>query len=273
MTFHNGKPVDADGERVVITTPQPNAMVPAALAARGNSLQIYDIAAMEAAEGDSAKIVGIDTYSGPYAITARTPDNLVLAPYQNHWEGAPPLKGVTVRVVPDEQARLAGVQGGEADMAFYPSTSAKLELAGNDDMHVLSSELALQSLLVEMNLNAGIFTDTNVRKAFTAATDYGAVATDLGNGQFAAATGHYPDTMSFAADNQVHDLDEANRLLDGAGWTVGSDRIREKDGRKLLVRFVTQAQSPETNDVAIAMKDLVARAGFCRSTPPKTPPP
>ncbi|MFF2083308.1 ABC transporter substrate-binding protein [Nocardia sp. NPDC058176] len=291
VTFQNGKPVDAaavaaaltrqiakstaaqvyldpattatvDGDKVVLTTPKPNAMVPAALAARDNSLQIYDVAAMEAAGGDSAKIVGAGAYSGPYAITAWTPDNLVLAPYANHWEGTPPLKGVTVRVVPDEQARLAGVRSGEADMAFYPSTSAKLELQGDKDVHVLSSELALQSLLVEMNLKAGIFTDTAVRKAFTAAIDYEGIAADVGNGQFAAAKSLYPDSLSFAVDNQVHDLDEAKRLLDAAGWVPGGDGIRAKDGRKLVVRFVTQAQGPETNDVAIAMKDQVARAGF-----------
>ncbi|MGW4634631.1 ABC transporter substrate-binding protein [Nocardia sp. NPDC004415] len=291
VTFQNGKPVDAaavaaaltrqiaessaarvyldkattvtvDGAKVVITTPAPNAMVPAALAARDNSLQIYDVAAVQAAGGDSAKIVGAGAYSGPYAITAWSPDNLVLAPYQKHWEGTPPLKGVTVRVVPDEQARLAGVRSGEADMAFYPSTSAKLELRGDSDMHVLSSEQALQSLLVEMNLKAGIFTDTAVRKAFTASIDYAGIAEDVGNGQFAAATGLYPPSMSFAQDNQVHDLDEAKRLLDAAGWAPGADGIRAKDGRKLVVRFVTQAQGPETNDVAIAMKDQVARAGF-----------
>ncbi|MEV4152618.1 ABC transporter substrate-binding protein [Nocardia salmonicida] len=291
ITFQNGKPVDAaavaaaltrqiarstaaqvyldpattataQGESVVITTPKPNAMVPAALAARDNSLQIYDVAAMEAAGGDSAKIVGSGAYSGPYAITAWSPDNLVLAPFGNHWEGAPPLRGVTVRVVPDEQARLAGVRSGEADMAFYPSTAAKLELQGDNDIHVLSSESALQSLLVEMNAKAGIFTDTAVRKAFAAAIDYEGIATDVGNGQFAAATGLYPRAMSFAVDNQVHDLAEAKRLLDAAGWVPDSEGIRAKDGRKLVVRFVTQAQGPETNDVAIAMKDQVARAGF-----------
>ncbi|MGX1805417.1 ABC transporter substrate-binding protein [Nocardia sp. NPDC055321] len=291
VTFQNGKPVDsaavaaaltrqiaksaaarvyldaattvrADGKRVVITTPAPNAMVPAALAARDNSLQIYDVAAMDAANGDSAKIVGAGAYSGPYAITAWSPDNLVLAPFGNHWEGTPPLRGVTVRVVPDEQARLAGVRSGEADMAFYPSTSAKLELRGEKDIHVLSSELALQSLLVDMNLKAGIFTDTAVRKAFTAAIDYAGIAADVGNGQFAPAAGLYPPTMSFASGNQRYDLNEAKGLLDAAGWTPGPDGIRVKDGRKLLVRFVTQAQGPETTDVAIAMKDQVARAGF-----------
>lgn len=291
VTFQNGRPVDAtavaaalarqiarskaaqvyldpatrvtvEAGKVVITTPKPNAMVPAALAARDNSLQIYDVAAMEAAKGDSAKIVDAGAYSGPYAIDEWSPDNLVLTPYAGHWEGAPPLKGVTVRVVPDEQARLAGVRSGEADMAFYPSTSAQLELQGNAGTHVLSSAAALQSLLVEMNLKAGIFTDTAVRKAFTTAIDYEGIAADVGNGQFEAATGLYPRDMAFGVPNQVHDPELSNRLLDGAGWVRGSDGIRVKDGRRLVVRFVTQAQGPETTDVAIAIQDQIARAGF-----------
>ncbi|PRZ40482.1 peptide/nickel transport system substrate-binding protein [Antricoccus suffuscus] len=291
VTFQNGNPVDAEavaaaltrqiakskaaqvyldtattviaeGDKVILTTPAPNAMVPAALAARDNSLQIYDVSVMDAAGGDSSKIVGKGAYSGPYEITAWDPDNLQLKPFAKHWEGKPPLKGITVKVVPDEQARIAGVKSGEADMAFYPSTSAKLELQGDPEAAVLSSKLALQSLLVEMNLKAGIFTDVNVRKAFTEAIDYKGIADDVGNGQFKAAESLYPTEMPFALKNQKFDLKKAKSLLDDAGWTVGSDGIREKDGQKLTVRFVTQAQGPETVDVAIAMKDQVAKAGF-----------
>lgn len=291
VTFQNGNPVDAaavaaaltrqiaeskaaqvyldpattvvaEDVQVVLTTPEPNAMVPAALAARDNSLQIYDVAAMEAAAGDSSKIVGAGAYSGPYAISEWDPSNLVLTPYAEHWEGTPPLTGVTVKVVPDEQARIAGVQSGEADMAFYPSTSAKLELAGSPDIEVLSSPEALQSLLVEMNLLAGVFTDAKVRQAFTLATDYDGIAENVGNGQFAAAKGLYPESMSYAVDNQRFDLDAANQLLDEAGWQRGGDGIRSQGGQRLVVRFVTQAQGPETTDVAIAMKDQVAKAGF-----------
>ena len=254
--------VTAEGGKVVLTTPEPNAMVPAALAARDNSLQIYDVAVMDAAGGDSTKIVGAGAYSGPYSITEWSPENLVLAPFAKHWEGTPPLQGVHVKVVADEQARLAGVQSGEADMAFYPSTAAKLELQSNPDISVLSSKLALQSLLVEMNLKSGIFTDTDVRKAFTSAIDYQGIADGVGNGQFEAATGLYPEAMDFAVDNQHSDLPAAQALLDGAGWVPGADGIREKNGQKLVVRFVTQAQGPETNDVAIAMKDQVSKAGF-----------
>ncbi|WP_137724921.1 ABC transporter substrate-binding protein [Prescottella subtropica] len=254
--------VAEDDDTVLLHTPTPNAMVPAGLAARDNSLQIYDVEAVEAAGGDSAKIVGSGAYTGPYAITAWTPTDLELARYDGYWQGTPALAGISVDVVPDEQARIAGVESGEADMAFYPSTGARLALSGRDDVAVKNSPEALQSLLVEMNLKQGIFTDVDVRKAFVQAIDYQGLADNIGNGSFDAAEGLYPQQLSFALGNQKYDVESAKALLDKAGWVPGADGVRTKDGQRLTVRFVTQAQGPETTDVAIGIQDQVARAGF-----------
>jgi ABC-type transport system substrate-binding protein len=119
LTFQNGKPLDAtaavaalnrqvakakatrvyleegsvftavDDLHLTLTTPKPNAMVPAALASRDNAFQVYDVAAIEAAAGDSTKIVGQGAFTGPYAITAWTPENLETARYDGYWAGRP----------------------------------------------------------------------------------------------------------------------------------------------------------------------------------------
>lgn len=292
LTFQNGKPVDAaavaaalnrqvkqaTATRVyldeasvfeatgdlslTLTTPQPNAMVPAALASRDNAFQVYDVAAIEAAAGDSAKIVGQGAFTGPYAITAWTPENLETVRYDGYWAGKPAMAKVTVKVVADEQARIAGVQSGQADLAFYPSPDAKLALESAADAHFLASELALQALLIDMNLSAPPFDDTLVRQAFAKAIDYKALAEQVANGVFDVATGLYPAAMPFAVANQSTDVDAAKSLLDQAGWTEGADGIRSKAGTPLVVRFVTQAQGPETLALASAMQAQVKQAGF-----------
>ena len=35
-----------------------------------------------------------------------------------------------------------------------------------------------------------------------------------------------------------YDVEKAKQILDDAGWTVGSDGIREKDGQKLSIKFL-----------------------------------
>ncbi|WP_436771075.1 ABC transporter substrate-binding protein [Yinghuangia sp. YIM S09857] len=292
LTFQNGKPVDAaavdaaltrqiakskavrtylaEGTAVratgpldlVLTTPAPNAAVPAALAARDTSLQIYDTEAVEAAGGNSAKIVNSGAFTGPYAITSWSPDLLGLTRYDKYWAGRPKLPAVTVKVVPDEQARIAGVQSGEAQLAFYPSPDAGLTLAGRTDAALKTSPKALQALLIDMNLTAAPFDDARVRRAFARAIDYRELGEDVAEGSFATATGLYPEGYPYAVPTQRTDIVEANRLLDEAGWLKGGDGIRSRDGKRLTVRFVTQAQGPETNALAVVIKSQVAKAGF-----------
>lgn len=41
----------------------------------------------------------------------------------------------------------------------------------------------------------------------------------------------------------TYDLDQANKLLDEAGWVKGSNGIREKDGQKLEIKFMATAEN------------------------------
>ena len=41
----------------------------------------------------------------------------------------------------------------------------------------------------------------------------------------------------------AYDMDEAARLLDEAGWTMGSDGIRAKDGQKLALDLLYNSDS------------------------------
>lgn len=292
LTFQNGKKVDAkavaealnrqvtkskasqvymDAKSVftttgdltlTLTTPEPNAMVPAALASRDNAFQVYDVEAVTAAAGDSSKIVDTGAFTGPYTITSWTPENLEMNRYDGYWAGTPAMAKVTVKVVADEQARIAGVQSGQADLAFYPSPDAKLSLEGQSGAHFLQSEMALQALLVDMNLTAAPFNDASVRSAFTKAVNYEELSTKVANGVFDTAKGLYPEALDYAVNNQATDLDAAKKLLDEAGWKTGDNGIRSKNGKQLTVRFVTQAQGPETLALASAIQAQVKQAGF-----------
>ena len=61
--------------------------------------------------------------------------------------------------------------------------------------------------------------------------------------------------MNASTNNEwcrTQDLDEANRLLDAAGWAMGADGVRAKDGERLSVLYQTS-----TNSVSQAAQALI----------------
>ena len=56
-------------------------------------------------------------------------------------------------------------------------------------------------------------------------------------------------------------IDEANQVLDEAGWKRGLDGIRAKDGRKLMLIFQTSINAPRQKAQAI-VKQACQKAGI-----------
>jgi peptide/nickel transport system substrate-binding protein len=89
------------------------------------------------------------------------------------------------------------------------------------------------------------FSDLNVRKAFAMAVDRKSIADQL-YGPAGQATCNIitspPDVVSKNTDSMdvcQYNLDMANQLLDQAGWTKGSDGIRQKNGVRMHVVYQT----------------------------------
>lgn len=89
-------------------------------------------------------------------------------------------------------------------------------------------------------------TDINVRKALSMAIDRQALV-DIGYGDAGRPTCNLvPAPEIFASDNTEclkQDMEGAKKLLDDAGWKVGADGIREKDGKKLHILFQTSTNA------------------------------
>lgn len=89
------------------------------------------------------------------------------------------------------------------------------------------------------------FSDLNVRKAFAMAVDRKSIGDQLygptGKASCNIITSP-PDVVSKNTDSMdvcQFDIAKANQLLDQAGWTRGSDGIREKDGVRMHVLYQT----------------------------------
>jgi peptide/nickel transport system substrate-binding protein len=91
------------------------------------------------------------------------------------------------------------------------------------------------------------FGDIAVRQAMAHAIDREGLVEAIFFGDAIATYGPFPPTdrnyEPAVEELNQFDLDTANQLLDDAGWTLGSDGIREKEGTKLAFEFAVSSES------------------------------
>lgn len=291
ITFQNGKALDADallalmarqlalspsaqseiptgtslvktGDlQITLTTPAPYPTLAAALASE-SVFPVYDTTVVEAAGEDFAQLIGSGMYTGPYAVVSLDEQEMVLERYDGYWQGLPALPGVSVRFVTDPQARILAVQNNEADIALYPPTAAKPVVDSTPGIHFTYGTPSTGGFLMVLNLAEPPFNELAVRQAIIRAVDYDEIANAVMDGVFIPAHSLYPPFFDYAVDNQATDLAAANQLLEEAGWALGTDGVRAKDGQRLHIILLIYPQQPDLVPVSGAIQSQLLAAGF-----------
>lgn len=290
VKFQNGKPLTADafaaamnrqmersastqavisnasvkvaGEReLVLTTKNPNPDVPAALADE-DAFPIYDVEAVEAAGNDAEKLKNCGCYTGAYRIVSLDEREMRLERNNDYWRGTPPLDSVVVRFIADAQARILGVENGEADIALYVPTETGRMLANRSDAFFVTSGEGRGGPRLFFNVRSAPFDETAVRRAVSLGINYKSLAEDAMDGVFETATGFYGRQYRWAVNNQKTDVAEAEQLLDEAGWKKGADGLRSKNNQPLEAVLLTYPQQPDWATLATAMQAQLRAIGF-----------
>lgn len=151
---------------------------------------------------------------------------------------------LSVKIMPEESARVAAMLSGQFDFtasfpaAFIPQAKA------SPTVNVQQVEANFQLLYYGYKITRPMMADIRVREAMNIAINRAAIVKGvlLGNAEpsFTYAAPASLDYNQATRDIIREDVARANKLLDEAGWAVGSDGIREKDGMKLAPRvYVT----------------------------------
>jgi peptide/nickel transport system substrate-binding protein len=132
------KSIAATGDRVVtIELVEPYAPLLSSLASTMASI----IPMKELAEGSfdpSKQMLG----SGPFKVVSHVEDDhWILARNEHYWQkGLPSIQTMTVRIIPADQSRIAGLRDGSIDVAsFEASPDAGLLLSGVKDIEVVQN--------------------------------------------------------------------------------------------------------------------------------------
>jgi peptide/nickel transport system substrate-binding protein len=160
--------------------------------------------------------------TGPYKLASFVQDDrLVLAPFEQHYGGAPANQGLVLKVVPDDTMRGLELRKGTVDLVvndLAPDIIWQLREEGR-----LQVETAPGSdyAYVGLNLRDPILQHAGVRRAIGFAIDREAIVQYLRRGFASVAIGIVPP-MSWAFERDVftlrHDPGHARGLLDEAGF-------------------------------------------------------
>jgi peptide/nickel transport system substrate-binding protein len=234
--------VEADGDKVVITTAAPDPLLPHRLSSP--QLAILDDAAYT---GNGVNPVGTGT--GPFELVDA--DGVVGATLdrnENYWGEPAKATGIDVKFVPDGTARAAALRTGEADVveAIPAGQSASI------DPDLIFETPMPRTNTLYLNTETGPFVDPAVRAAARVAIDRAAIVESVYEGRADIAEGLLGPALPWAADYRTKaDYQEA---------LEGRAAPRSVDGVKItLGTFTDRAELPE---VAVMLEQQLEAVGF-----------
>ena len=208
---------------------------------------------------------GIVVGTGPYVATELvTDDHLNLVKNENYWDGEVKVDEITVRTISDGDTLALALQSGEIDAA-YGMAYASYPIFEKDKFNFTSVQTS-RSFYCQMNYTSSIMQDDAVRKAIAMGMDKDSFVNVLLNGYGYVATGAFPDTVEFggsALETETYDPKGAAVVLEAAGWVDSDgDGIREKDGQKLSIRWLTYPSRQELPLLAESAQSTLKAIGM-----------
>jgi len=171
-----------------------------------------------------------------------TGSHVEMVRYDDYWDGAPLLDGIKVRIIPEDSTQLMELQAGNIDIAYnyaiVPKDVEKLENAGV----IVERRLTPSYAMLAMNLAEGPTVDLKVRQALAHAIDRDMIIEEVLLGAAEKSVVGLPSVSPlFNKDLPMieYDPEKAGQLLDEAGWTLGDDGIRYRDGEPLELNILT----------------------------------
>ncbi|MNW31503.1 Oligopeptide-binding protein AppA precursor [compost metagenome] len=271
--YFEGDAQDISGIKIIddltaeVTVTEPNAatrdvlgdvvLIPEAYYGKG-----YKKGNLDSIKALSDKPIG----SGQYTLKQYVPgQQVVLESNPDYFRGAPKTKNVIYKTTTDG-TNLSMLQTGETDMDNVTVTEdnvEELKSFGFLNVHIMPTN---GYGYIAFNHNDEKFQDLKVRQALTIGLNRDEIVQGV-YGPYANVINIPQSTESWAYTDEgiekyEFDMEKAKQLLDEAGWTVGADGIREKDGKKFKINFSATADNPVVDSLLPIMTNNYKELGI-----------
>lgn len=216
---------------------------------------------------------------GPYTIAKRVRGQEIVLKARESWHtvngkqvrAKPFFNEIRFRIVEDPNTALLALKKGELDeMALTPEQwTTQTKGADFYARNTKATGLEWVSFHFVWNTKRPFFSDRRVRRAMGHAFDHERMLETLCHGLYSPCTGVFHPTAWMATKKTIEpyrqDLDQAERLLDEAGWIDrDNDGIRdhEIDGRSTPFEFtILCTQQPMALEICSLLRESLERIG------------
>ena len=209
---------------------------------------------------------------GPWKLKSFSKQQSVLVRNDKYWikDKIPLLDQVTFVPREDQSTETNSLLTGEVQ-AIYPQPSPGMGKQLGAPGIKVSKGAGSSYEGLWMNQSKPPFDDPKVREAFAYAVDRQGVIdaiykTDFPQLQVLNCAGWVPNVGDWCDNTVFADItyqpDKAKQILQGAGWTLGSDGIFTKGGKRLSIQFRTTAGNKIRENTQQILKEKTKAAGI-----------
>lgn len=169
---------------------------------------------------------------------------IMLEANPDYFGEGPYIQQIIWKFYGDNQVMLAALEKGDIDyMGAIPPDDVERVQAALADKFEFKQIPQNGYTYIGLKQTDPIFKDKLVRQALMYATNREQIVADVLKGYGDVMNANIPKMSWAYAGDQLNqykfDPEKAKQLLDQAGWKVGADGIREKDGQKMDVKLLT----------------------------------
>jgi ABC-type transport system substrate-binding protein len=202
--------------------------------------------------------------TGPFKFSSwKTNEFIRLVKNPDYFLGSPWLDSVVFRVLPDPLTLQLAFQTKQVD--FWNVSPWAVKGLEKDPRFDLFSAPGNMYNYIGWNLRRPMFQDLSVRQALAKAVNVPQMIKYIIYGRGVQSTGLFTPQVWFfdpSIKPITYDPAAACKLLDQAGWKVGPDGIRVKDGKRFTFTLLANNGNEVRRDIATLVQDDLKQIGI-----------
>ena len=208
--------------------------------------------------------------TGPYMVkTFKDHVGYEMVANPHYWNGKPPYEEVKIMFMGDASAKANALRAGQIDIAENIMNVADLKALQADKKFTVQIAPGTRVAFSWMNMREGHpLANKALRQAVLKAIDYKTICkSNTIGGLYTPGPSVIPSSLGYGFDKlknpYEYDPEGAKKILDEAGIKdTNGDGIREKDGQKLVIRWLTYPSRQELPLLAESSQAFLKQIGI-----------